>query len=102
MLSKVLSKVVTTFSTKSFQGHAFGAPDRLVLAKLCGGAASTRRDALNDRGECRAVSSQGSGEFRRSWCGSLARCLLRDSAPARAAARTAVTPAPATRRYAPE
>jgi hypothetical protein len=45
-------------------------------------------------GECRAAGGQGRGESRRSWRGSLARCLQRGSAPARAAARTAVTPHP--------
>jgi hypothetical protein len=40
-------------------------------------------------------AGKGGGESRRRWRGSLARCLQRGSAPARAAARRAVTPHPA-------
>lgn len=84
---------MTTFSTDSRARLRRARPSGPGRTRAVG-AGSTRSDALKRSGECRTVGGRDRGESRRSWRGSLARCLSRDSAPARAAARTAVTPHP--------
>jgi hypothetical protein len=56
---------------------------------------------MNERGECRALATRDVGDSRRRWRGSLARFLLRDSAPSRAAARRADAPHLAAARTPP-
>jgi hypothetical protein len=84
------------------QGRTFGAPGRPVLADLAADALDL--DGKSERAVQLRGGGRGDGDSRRGWRGSLARFLLRDSAPSRAAARRADAPHPAaarTRRNAP-
>jgi len=65
---------VTSFSTKSFKGTPPARQAVRLWPDSCYERGRYARDALNDKG-CRAVGGRGRGESRRSWRGSLARCL---------------------------
>jgi hypothetical protein len=85
----------------SHQGHTFGAPDRPATADLVEDARDVHGEALNKPGSA-APGGQGWWGLSPQVGGSLARFLLRDSAPSRAAARRAdAPPEHAPRRNAP-
>jgi hypothetical protein len=98
----VPSGVVTTFSTKGFKGTPYGRARRPASARLWARCGSPAGERVIER-EARRRGRGGRG-IRPLVGGSLARCLQRGSAPARAAAVTRSAPHPSAsgpRRHAP-
>jgi hypothetical protein len=96
-----IGQVVTTFSNK-LQGRTFGAPGRPARADLAKYARAEHEERERLGGA--AQEWPGGGDHSPQVVGSLARFLLRDGAPSRAAARRADAPhrpLPAPRRNAP-
>jgi hypothetical protein len=92
------SRVVRTFFTSSRAHLRRARPNGPSRSRK--GCAGRAQRALNERPVPRR-SGEGCRDSRRRWRGSLARCLQRDSAPARAAARRAGAPYPAAARTPP-